>query len=126
MGGFGAFDIFNGLKGDSNEASNDPNSVNFAGGSFNKSYDDVKARSLGLFKQVNRTRPLMFADSSGFMPYQRAGMEELARNLFSGSSARAAASGMVMPQNYGEVVGSALTRALPNLFAIQNDNQFMP
>lgn len=119
---FNTFDFF---KGDNNENSNNPNSPYFAGGSYNKSYDAVKSRALGLFNQAN-SQPLQFADASGFMPYQRAGMQEFARNLFSGSSAASAARGMVLPQNFDNVVGSALTRALPNLFAIQNENQFMP
>lgn len=122
---FGAFDFTNFLKGDNSESSFDPNSPNYAGGSFNKAFDPVKDRSLLLFNQVNK-RPLQFADASGFMPYQREGMNEFAKNLFSASSGRAAAGGAMMPDNFNAVVGSALTRALPNLFAIQNDNQFIP
>lgn len=123
--GFGLFDIFDVFKGSNDKASNDPNSPNYAGGYYNKSYDVVKPEVKKLFKQVN-AKPLLFADESGFMPYQRAGMNEFARTLFGDTSANMSAMGMNSPQNYDAVVGSALTRALPQLFAIQNQNQFLP
>lgn len=122
---FGAFDIFEGIKGDTNKPSSDPNSEYYAGGSYNKAFDLVSKRANRLFNKLDAS-PIVGPDASGFMPYQREGMNEFAKNLFSSSSGRAASLGGVMPGNFNAVVGSALTRALPNLFAIQNANQMIP
>lgn len=130
--GFGMFDVTNFIKGGKDHAgSSDPNNPWFGGGSGNLFANQIYDRSLSTWDDANREirqgrasapRP----DAAGFMPYQRAGMDEWARNLFARGSSSASARGMNMPQNYGAIVGSALTRALPNLFAIQNENQLLP
>ncbi len=126
------FDIFEGIKGDTNHAgSNDPNNPYFTGGSGNLFTKELKQDYDRLRKMHNRSAALKFDNivmpgADGYMPYQREGLNVFAKNLFGQSSGDWSARGFNTPQNMNAVVGSALTQAAPNLFAIQNQNQMIP
>ena len=70
--------------------------------------------------------PIVRPNETGFMPYQMAGLNVFLRNLYGQSSGDWASRGFNLPYNEGAVAGSALTQALPNLFALQNQNQLLP
>ncbi len=129
----GIFDAARGWFGTDDESSSDPNSSKFAGGSWNIFGQDPNytnrlfgmADTLTQYAANNQT-PVIRPDQNGFMPYQIAGMNQLASQLFSKGSAAASARGMNAPENHNAVVGSTLQNALPNLFALQNQNQMIP
>ena len=119
--GFGAFDVLNRLKGGSGgNSSSDPNSTNYSGGSGN-----IFADEIANYSRANRS-PIIRADDSGFMPYQRQGLNVFAQLLRGKSSGDWSARGFNLPTSEDAVVGSALTQAAPNLFALQNQNQLLP
>ncbi len=129
----GLFDFAKSFLGADGESSNDPNSPYFAGGSWNMFGLDPNytnklynlSDKLETYANAN-VRPVISPDANGFMPYQYAGMNQLASNLFNRGSAGTSARGGNAPENQNAVVGSALTNALPNLFALQNQNQLIP
>jgi hypothetical protein len=129
----GIFDAARSWLGTDDESSSDPNSPNFAGGSWNIFGMDPKytdklynlSDKLSAYGDAN-VRKVVSPDANGFMPYQYAGMGVLAKNLFAQGSAQHSARGMQAPENQNAIVGSALTQALPNLFNLQNQNQFIP
>jgi len=126
------FQMFDAIKGNTNHAgSNDPNNPYFQGGSGNLFAGEVAKHARGLRQQQEGSSALNFQnilmpDASGYMPYQREGLNVFARNLAGQSSGDWSARGFNAPQNMNAVIGSALTQAAPNLFAIQNQNQLLP
>lgn len=129
----GLFDSVKGIFGADGDSSSDPNSPNFSGGSWNIFGMDPNytSRLYGMNDTLTNyananLNPVTRPDANGFMPYQYAGMQTLANNLFNKGSASYSARGMNAPENQNAVVGSALTNALPSLFTLQNQNQLIP
>ena len=81
------------------------------------------ARSVGNDVRGRLNGPEFTPDASGFLPSQRTGLNVFAQLLRGQSSGDWASRGFTLPANEDAVVGSALTQAAPNLFAIQNENR---
>ena len=81
------------------------------------------ARSTGSDVRARLNSPEFTPDASGFLPSQRTGLNVFSQLLRGQSSGDWASRGFNLPANEDAVVGSALTQAAPNLFAIQNENR---
>ena len=84
------------------------------------------ARSVGSDIRARLNSPEFRPDASGFLPSQRTGLNVFAKLMHGQSSGDWASRGFTQPGNEDAVVGSALTQAAPNLFAIQNENRQFP
>ena len=97
------------------------------GESGNKFADDLRGYSI---PNANYARSnfsdVVRAGANGFMPYQMNGLNVFLKNLYGQSSGDWGSRGFNTPYAQDAVAGSALTQALPNLFALQNQNQLLP
>ena len=110
---FGIGTIFNAAKGDAGPKGTPSQSGNRFSGELAQYSRDAMKRIV---------RP----DETGFMPYQRTGLNVFAQLLRGKQSADWSARGFNLPTSEDAVVGSALTQAAPNLFNLQNENQLIP
>ena len=132
----GLFDAFQSILGpDTKQNSNDPNSPNYAGGSRNIFATDPNYTNkvYGVYNSLNsyasnpnNIQTVIQPDRNGFMPYQYAGLQQMASQLGNKFSGAYAARGALSPESTGAIVGSALQNSLPNLFSLQNQNQLIP
>ena len=115
--GFGAFDIFNGLKGSNGYSSSDLNSKWSTGGSdaSNKTYSGLDPEAKAQWAQLFSG----YTSPTGVAPWQQAGFEsaiKLANNKFSGVNA---ARGGQNPYTTPQIASSSAQYVLPQ-FAQMN------
>ena len=93
----------------------------------NKFANDLRSQGITNANYVRREfSPVVRSGANGFMPYQMEGINVFLKNLYGQTSADFGSRGFNTPYAQDAVAGSSLTQALPNLFAIQNQNQLLP